>query len=180
MRRSALVLIVLAVLAVHNSPASARRSTLTVTYPAGWNLVGGPAGTTLSGANPTLYTLQYTDSSYRSVSAAGGLTGGYGYWAYFPSGGSALLPDGGPCVVAVPIKAGQWVMVGNPWPTGTTTVKGVDRVLTYDPASGYKSGTTLRPGQAAWAYAGVNTTVALVVDGCAAAGSVPPSPPVVP
>jgi hypothetical protein len=182
MHRSRLIPLALiaTALLLHRTPASAQPHNAAVTYPPGWNLVGGPAGTRLSGASSVLYTLQFADSGYRSVSADGGLTGGYGYWAYFPSGGSASLPDGGPCVVAVPIKAGQWVMVGNPWPTGTTSVRSVDRVLTYDPASGYKSGTTLRPGQAAWAYAGVNTTVALVVDGCAAASSVPPSPPVAP
>lgn len=181
MRRSALLLFALvAALSFRAASVSASRQNVTVSYPPGWILVGGPAGTRLSGASSTLYTLQYTDSGYRSVSAGSGLTGGYGYWAYFASGGSASLPDGGPCVVAVPIKGGQWVMVGNPWPTGTTTVRGVDRVLTYDPASGYKSGTTLQPGQAAWAFAGVNTTVALVVDGCTAASSVPPSPPVAP
>jgi hypothetical protein len=182
MRRSRLfVLGLFAVLLVSRSPsAQASPHAMTVTYPPGWNLVGGPAGTTLSGATGTMYTLQYDDSSYRSIPVGTPLTGGLGYWAYFPSGGSATLPAGGPCVVAVPIRAGEWVMVGNPWPSGTTSVRSVDRVLKYEPASGYTSGTTLRPGQAAWANASVNTTVALVVEGCPTAATVPPSPPVAP
>lgn len=179
-RRRVLLLLLVLALSAGAAPVAARPHSVTVSYPPGWNLVGGPAGTRLSGASATLYTLQYTDTGYRSVAAAGGLTGGYGYWAYFPAGGTASLSDGGPCVVAVPIKAASWVMVGNPWPSGTTTVKSVDRVLRYDRAGGYKAGTTLQPGEAAWAYSIVDTTVALVVDGCAAASSVPPSPPVAP
>jgi hypothetical protein len=37
---------------------------LTVTYPAGWNLVGAPDGTVLAGAQGPLYTFQADDSSY--------------------------------------------------------------------------------------------------------------------
>lgn len=151
-----------------------------VTYPPGWNLVGGPAGSQLAGTSGSLYTWQWHDSTYQVVDPAKGLTGGYGYWAYFPSGGSAALGAGGPCTIAVPIGAGGWVLVGNPWPNGTTSVRGVDRVYIYDPASGYTPSTTLHPGQAAWAYAAVATTVALVVEGCPTASNVPPSPPVNP
>jgi hypothetical protein len=163
-------------------PASGaqRRSLSTVTYPPGWNLVGGPAGTRLSGVTGSLYTLQYRDQGYEALQPARGLTGGLGYWAYFPSGGTAMLPDGGPCVIAVPIGAGSWVQVGDPWPTGTATIKGVERVVRYDPQNGYVTGPSIKAGQGAWAYSSVATSVAVVVDGCPTADSVPPSPPVVP
>jgi hypothetical protein len=181
MRRSFGPLVLIAIAAVlGQTPAHADHATSAPTFPAGWNLVGGPAGTRLQGASATLYTRQFRDAAYENVSAPSGLTGGLGYWAYFPSGGSATLPDGGPCVVAVPIGAGEWVMVGNPWPTGTTTVRGAERVYTYNPASGYSVGVTLRPGWGAWAYSSVATTVALVVDGCPSASNTPPSPPVPP
>jgi hypothetical protein len=162
------------------APASAAIFVGDATYAPGWNLVGGPAGTMLSGAYPTLYTRQYRDTRYETIAAPNGLTGGLGYWAYFAGGGSASLPDGGPCVVAVPIGAQEWVMVGNQSPAGTATVRGAERVYTYDPASGYSAGVTLKPGRAAWAYSSVATTVAIVVDGCPTANSVPPSPPVPP
>lgn len=151
-----------------------------ISYPAGWNLVGGPAGTTLQGALGPLYTLQYGDDSYETVANGTPLTGGLGYWVYFPNGGTATLGAGGPCVVAVPIGAAAWVMVGNPWPAGTVTARGADIVESYTPAAGYQSSVTLRPGAAAWAWASVKTTVALTVDGCATVNSVPPVPPIPP
>lgn len=159
---------------------AAAQATTTVNYPAGWNLVGGPAGTALQGNVGPLYTLQFTDSDYESLPNGTRLTGGIGYWAYFPNSGSATLPAGGPCVVAVPIGADDWVMVGNPWPTGTVTVRGPEVVETYSPGGGYKAGTTLKPGQAAWAFAYEKTSVALTVDGCPTISSVPPSTPVPP
>lgn len=179
MRRLAVLVVAAAWLALHQ-PAVAAPRAASVSYPPGWNLVGGPAGTRLSGATGSLYTLQFKDSGYRSLDVSQPLTGGFGYWAYFPGGGSATLPDGGPCVVAVPIGARQWVMVGDPWPTGTATIKGPDRVYRYIPGSGYQEGVTIRAGEAAWAYSSVNTTVAIVVDGCPTADSVAPSPPVSP
>jgi len=155
-------------------------SALSVTYPAGWNLVGGPAGTTLTGASGKLYTFGFRDKQYESLASDTPLTGGLGYWAYFPSGGSATLGESGPCVIAVPIGAGEWVMVGHPWATGTATVRGAERVLKYQPGSGYVAGVTLRPGEAAWAYSHVATSAAVVVDDCPTINSVPPSPPVQP
>lgn len=149
-------------------------------YPRGWNLVGGPAGTTLTGTYGDLYTMQFKDNGYVPVAAGTALTGGLGYWAYFPSGGSAQLTAAGPCVIAVPIGAGEWVMAGNPSPFSTASIRGAERVYTYDPASGYRAGVTIRPGQAAWAYSSVKSTVAVVIDGCPGANSVPPSPPVRP
>jgi hypothetical protein len=161
-------------------PARTRASTVTVSYPAGWSMVGGPAGTTLSGAYGKLYTFGYKDTQYEGVPVDTPLTGGLGYWAYFPNGGTATLGTSGPCVIAVPIGAGEWVMVGHPWATGTATVRGAERVLKYQPGSGYVSGVTLKPGEAAWAYSSVATSAVVVVDGCPTISSVPPSPPVKP
>ena len=161
-------------------PARSGASAVTVSYPAGWNLIGGPAGTTLSGAHGRLYTYGFKDTQYEGFAADTPLTGGLGYWAYFPTGGSATLGSSGPCVIAVPIGAGEWVMVGHPWATGTATVRGAERVLTYQPGGGYVSGVKLKPGEAAWAYSTVATSAAVVVDDCPTIGSVPPSPPVKP
>jgi len=173
-----------AVSAASPSEADLRVATLpfdsAVQFGPGWHLIGGPAGTTLAGAAGSLYTLQFLDRGYRALPAGTLLTGGLGYWAYFPNGGVALLPAGGPCVIAVPIGAGAWVMVGHPWPTGTATVRGAERVLKYDPAGGYVAGATLRPGEAAWAFSSVATSAAVVVDGCPTIDNIPPSEPVPP
>lgn len=161
-------------------PAPAGASAVTVNYPAGWNLVGGPAGTTLAGAYGKLYTFGFKDTQYEGFSVDTPLTGGLGYWAYFPNGGTATLGTNGPCVIAVPIGAGEWVMVGHPWATGTATVRGAERVLKYQPGGGYVAGVSLKPGEAAWAYSSVATSAAVVVDDCPTISSVPPSPPVAP
>ncbi|HLZ72234.1 MAG TPA: hypothetical protein VKV26_20215 [Dehalococcoidia bacterium] len=183
MTRRAYLLVAAAAMALIGGAARPDRplaSALSVTYPAGWNLVGGPAGTTLTGASGKLYTFGFRDKQYESLASDTPLTGGLGYWAYFPSGGSATLGESGPCVIAVPIGAGEWVMVGHPWATGTATVRGAERVLKYQPGSGYVAGVTLRPGEAAWAYSHVATSAAVVVDDCPTINSVPPSPPVQP
>ena len=152
----------------------------TIAYPPGWNLIGGPAGTRLLGSQGDLYTLQFRDDGYRPVSDGTALTGGLGYWAYFPSGGSADLSASGPCVIAVPIGARSWVIVGNPWSSGTASVRGAERVYVYDPVTGYRSSTTVPAGHAALAYSSVATSAAVVVDGCATADREPPSEPVRP
>jgi len=180
MRRSYVLLIAMIVIVLPGARALQAAPRSTTTFPVGWNLVGVPAGTRLNGAVGNLYTRQFRDGSYQALPAGSALTGGLGYWAYFPDGGSANLTDESICVVAVPIGAAEWVMVGHPWPSGTVTVRGADRVMTYSRDGGYTPGVTLRPGQAAWAYSSVATTVALVVDGCPTANSVPPSPPIPP
>ncbi len=186
MRRSRLLILpvcLVAALSGHTHPSSAA-SIATVEFPPGWNLVGVPAGTRLIGAAGSLYTMQYMDRAYEALPAGSALTGGLGYWAYFPNGGTADLGETDPCVIAVPIGAAEWVMVGDPWPAGTASVRGEERVYTYSPAGGYSAGivpgATIRPGQAAWAYSSVATTIAIVQDGCAGANNVPPSPPIPP
>lgn len=182
MRYALAFIAVMACLAGASSPRPARTSAsaVTVSYPAGWNLVGGPAGTTLSGAYGKLYTFGFKDTQYEGYAVDSPLTGGLGYWAYFPNGGTATLGESGPCVIAVPIGAHEWVMVGHPWASGTATVRGAERVLKYQPGNGYVSGVSLKPGEAAWAYSSVATSAAIVVDDCPTISSVPPSPPVQP
>lgn len=173
--------LVCALVALGSAPAARPQAeSVTVQYPAGWNLVGGPAGTALTGNTRGLYTFGFRDKDYKVLPPDMPLTGGLGYWAYFPSGGSASLGASGPCVIAVPIGAGEYVMVGHPWQTGTATVRGAERVLKYEAATGYVASVTLRPGQAAWAYSSVATSAAVVVDDCPTISSVPPSAPVPP
>src|SRR5436309_1197221 len=87
--------------------AEPRTTDQTSTYPLGWNLVAGPAGSTLAGATGALYSLQPGDSDYRSFPVTTPLQACWGYWAYFPNGGS-LTPgsSSGTCTVA---PGGSWV-----------------------------------------------------------------------
>jgi hypothetical protein len=127
MRRFALLAALVVALSaadrLHTPPA------LATTYPAGWNLVSGPAGATVSGALGPLYTLQPGDTSYETVPNTTPLATCVGYWAYFPSGGTVTTAPGSPsCSVTPP--PGQWVMVGNPSPATTLLVSGADIVYT--------------------------------------------------
>jgi subtilisin family serine protease len=121
-------------------------------YSAGWNLVAGPAGTTFTGAQPPLFTLQAGDASYETVQGLGPAQAGVGYWAFF--GGDSLVtpPADGPPVVTITAPADRFVLVGNPSGSRTVTVSGADLIYVYDPLTGqYRSTTTLAPGQGAWA-----------------------------
>jgi len=119
-----------------------------ITYAAGWNLVAGPEGSHLSGATGSIFTLQPGDTDYEVFAADSPLRGGYGYWAFFPSGGSITLA-GGSNTFSVASIPGQFIMVGNP-SQAVVTVSGADTAFTYTPSGGYQNATAIPPGQGAW------------------------------
>lgn len=133
------------------STALSQNAGPSVTYAAGWNLVGGPAGTTLMGANGPLYAFRAGDTSYETVSAGSPLTAGVGYWAYFNTAVTETLPMNMGQPSAMPLPAGQFVLIGNP-NSVPMIVTGADTVLTYDAVHGYQAATMLQPGQGAWAF----------------------------
>jgi len=122
-----------------------------VTYPAGWNIVGGPTGTTFPQANGPLYTFQAGDATYESLANNAGIVGGRGYWAFFTTSTTVSMNGAGTTSYSVTAPAGQWIMVGNPSATQTLTVRGADIVYTYDPGTGYTATTTVGPGRGVWA-----------------------------
>lgn len=123
-----------------------------VSYAAGWNLIGGPTGSIVTGSASPLYTFRAGDTTDESVPTSTALTGGTGYWAYVPSATTSTIAMIGATTVTVPLPAGQFVLIGNPG-DATATVTGADEVLVYDPASnGYAPASVLQPGQGAWAY----------------------------
>jgi PKD domain len=118
----------------------------TVTYGGGWNLIGVPDGTVLP---PTdgLYT--YQNGSYQSASST---SAGSGYWASFPNPSNSIsLPDYVGNAKQMPLPAGQWTQIGNPYSV-PANVSGADIVYKYDASSGYSAVTQLLPGDGAWAY----------------------------
>jgi len=137
-----------------------------VSFAAGWNLVGGPSGTVFSSAVGTLFTFQAGDTSYETLPVTSGITGGRGYWAYFSAPATVSLTGSGPALpVTVSVPAGQFIMVGNPSATQTVTVSGADAVYTFEPSTNSYQGSggsaTLRPGQAAWVYSNAGGTVTI-------------------
>lgn len=124
----------------------------TVTFPAGFNLIGGPVGTLVTGATGPLYTFQASDAAYEVLPAAVPLQAGLGYWAFFPSPTTVSLPPAPPPVAfTVALPAGHFVMVGNPSDV-PVSLSGADAAYTYGQASAYIAATLLCPGAGAWAY----------------------------
>jgi hypothetical protein len=141
-------------------PATARPRAA-IAYGPGWNLVSGPGGSTLAGATGSLYTLQPGDTDYRSFPIDSTLQAGWGYWAYFPNGGSlASSSDGNR--YSVSLMNGAWTMVGDPSASLPATVAGADQVLLYTAASGYQPFSFIPPGQAAWISGSGTVSVSVV------------------
>lgn len=134
------------------SDTSGHSSPITVTYPPGWNLVGAPQGTRLQGTSGQVYTFQAGDTKYETSAANAPLASGVGYWAYFSKSTTITLQPSSKAVFTLPLPAGQFVMVGNPYSV-TAVIEGADTVFTYDAQSGmYQQNATLRPGAGAWVY----------------------------
>jgi hypothetical protein len=149
-------------------------SSAQATYPSGWNIVSGPAGTTLTGSTGPLYTFAAGAGAYQILPAGTPLQAGVGYWAYFPSGGSANFGTAGvsSTTVTVQLPPGQFVMIGNPG-GGTATVSGANAVvLTFNPTSNnYTPTSQLAPGQGAWVASQTGGTITIT------SSSPPPPPP---
>lgn len=96
-----------------------------VVYGPGWNLVGGPDGSYLRGAIGSIYTLQPGDTDYEVFPATSPLRAGWGYWAFFPAGGSITLGIGQATYSVTPVPA-EWTMVGNPGTSGPARILGAD------------------------------------------------------
>jgi hypothetical protein len=122
---------------------------LAVNYAPGWNLVSGPEGSHLVGAEGEIYTLQPGDAEYEAFPADAPLSGGYGYWAYFPRGGW-LEPAAGTSSYTVTLLPGQWTLVGNPGAELVMAVSGATAALVYVPGDGYVSVSVIPPGVGAW------------------------------
>lgn len=138
-----------------------------IPYPAGWNLVAGFTGaggraTIVDAAGGPLYTFQAGDTAYETLPSSTPLTAGRGYWVYFSQPASIAFPQAVPpfAPVAESLPAGQFVLIGDPFPT-TATVSGADVVYVYDPATGYQPATTLQAGQGAWAFSAQGATITI-------------------
>ena len=135
----------------------------TLTYAAGWNLVGGPAGTVIAGVAAPLFTLQAGDAGYEVLPAGSAQRAGEGYWVYFLVPTTVALPASGFASLTVPMPYGQLVMIGDPF-TAPAVVSGAAAAYTYSPGFGYQVTTVLQPGQGSWAlsYSGSITLSAVV------------------
>jgi hypothetical protein len=165
-----IVLLTLALaLSVGRSVTAVQAASVPVGYHAGWNLVGGPDGTTFNAAG-NAYTFGVTDSSYVTSAGTAPIGGGNGYWMYFPADTTVLMNGTGASTMQVSVPPGTYIMIGNPSGTQSVTVSGADQVLTYDAgAQQYTATTTLGIGQGAWAFSTAGGTITLTATGPATA-----------
>ena len=147
-----------------------------VTFQPGWNLVSGPASVVMTGNAGPLYTFQGGDTAYEVIPNGSQLTAGQGYWTYFPGPTTVALPIVSPRVISVSLPAGQFVMIGNP-NDGNALLSGADVVFTYDPANGYRSVSSLDPGQGAWAFSAGGGTLTIGGRSVRPATAPPPATP---
>ena len=151
MRRLLLLVPLLAAVALFGAVRARPERTLAISYPAGWNLISGPDGSLVRGAQGVLYTFQPGDIDYEQVPVTTPLHGGYGYWAFFPAGGSIDLAAGTPRYT-VTLLPGVFAMIGNPASQASASVQGADDIELYDPIGGtYSSVSEIPAGQGAWA-----------------------------
>ena len=141
--------------------AEEQQQVVPVTYPAGWNLVGGPPGTVL-GSSPGFVDCQRdkdgdpTGAQGLCATQTGATTRltyfGEAAWVYYdaPTTGGLLPTED--IQLPVVIEGDAYSLVGNPFIT-PATVSDVDAIYIYDPSSGeYQQTTTIPPGQGAWVY----------------------------
>src|SRR5262249_48736404 len=120
----------------------------------------------------SLYTLQPGGTDYEVLPATALLHAGWGYWAYFPAGGSLTLGPG-QASYSVTLVPDQWVMVGNPGTSGPARIDGADVVS--EPGIQVGCGALVRSARAVWVP--VPTKPMPTVAATAAAPAAPALPP---
>lgn len=130
-----------------------------VTYQAGWNLLGVPFGAVITGNVTPFYN--WNGFSYDQLPGSA-LQPGLGYWTYFNTPTTVTIPSTPPQTIPVPLPPLTWVMVGNPG-SGPATVTGADQVWIYNSATGYQFTNTLPPGSGAWAQSNFGSLAVISV-----------------
>jgi hypothetical protein len=142
----------------------------TVTYPAGWSLIAGSAGSCLNGATAAYLVLTTNTPlphvTYQPAPVTAGLVADQAYWVYFPSGGSlalasaTYLPEPQVPTTASDLACSwslgtpaNWIALANGSPSGPLDViSGARTTLLYQPGQGYSAATTIPIGHAAWVW----------------------------
>jgi hypothetical protein len=140
---------------------AANASGYPVTFPAGWDIVSGPAGAVVTGNIGPMYAFRPGDVSYEVVPPGTPLQAGLGYWAFFNTTTTETLPFNAGGTVTLSLPPGQFAMIGNSG-TSPATVTGADVLLTFNAATnGYVQTSQLAPGQGAWAmsYSGAQVAI---------------------
>lgn len=159
--KSRLSVIAVALLLCAGMPSiPAQAQTATVTYAAGWNLVGAPAGTDISSAQAVYAYVQAAYVAPANPTAAIC----QGYWAYFsvPTRVNLASPSSH-ATQTCPAQAG-WNLVGNPYTTVATLPSGAAGFLWNTDAGKYVQTAIIPVGAAVWTYDPSATPVTLQSD----------------
>lgn len=128
--------------------ATAQTTGSTVTYAAGWNMAGGPTGTSFA---PAAYFYSWQNGAYVDVTSRAA-TACQGYWAYFNNPTSVVLPATQPVATqACPLLTG-WNLIGNPFGVDAVLPAGVTAYHWNPQRSAYDIVSSLHPGEAVWVY----------------------------
>ncbi len=136
--------------------AHAQNAFITVTYSAGWNMVGGPAATTFSGATGLDI---YSNGAYSPAPAI--VTNPCaGMWAYFPGPTAVALATSTVPSVTCPL-AGGWNLIGNPFSGSALVPAGTIAYYWNADAARYDLVTSIPAGGSAWIYSTGVATITL-------------------
>jgi len=106
----------------------------TVTFGAGYNMIGVPSGTAVSA--DSVLAFDTAANNYTQLGSGDSLSGGRGYWAYFSADTPVTLPAGSNASITVAASAGKWQLIGNPSGTTPALVTGADEVFAFDAVAG--------------------------------------------
>jgi hypothetical protein len=127
------------------STVQAQTGTAVANYAAGWNMIGGPAGTDFSTA--PLYA--YTSGGYVAASGSKAVVC-QGYWAYFTDPTTVTLSaSSGGASQSCPLQAG-WNLIGNPFAGGALLPAGITAYHWNPDAERYDIVQVIPPGAAVW------------------------------
>jgi len=164
LRCVALVFAVFAAAVTSPGRASAASGALVVSYSAGWNMIAGTPGTSLSTLG-TLYA--YGPSGYVTASNVTAQSCA-GYWAQLGQPVTVTLapsPNASPPAVfgtSVTCSLRQgWTLVGNPF-SGVAMLPPGTEGWWWNPATGaYELALSIKPGGAVWLYSTAATSINL-------------------
>ncbi|HEY3373550.1 MAG TPA: right-handed parallel beta-helix repeat-containing protein [Candidatus Aquicultor sp.] len=129
-------------------------SIVTVSYPAGWNMVAVGNGVDLG---TQLYAYNAKTGTYDKADPA---VMGAGYWAFFSKETTVTMNMKSTGEAATELQAG-WNMVGNPFDDDALVPTGYDAYVYKQATKQYKLTTTIPAGSCAWINSSVPKTITL-------------------
>jgi hypothetical protein len=139
-----------------SSPPPPPINGIPVSYQAGYNMAGGPAGANFSGAE-ALYA--YTNGQY--VASNGSATPCQGYWAYFGAATTVSIPSTATGPTQSCQLAQGWNLLGNPFSGNAVLPAGLVGFHWNPTTKAYDQVTVIPQGGAVFVYEASATSITL-------------------